>query len=267
MNNTTEQPIATMVALGTYYPYYVYICSEVQKDGNVPIQDILDEMVLNEVLSADQLEAYVHRVRERSDVELGYSKAQSLLFRALGYRTNGMAYDIRKKFSEVNRYTELHYPNLWHQFLHVPLQDSVFGSPDYCQDAPSMHYLEFLFEPLLRGVIPYEGNLPEPLKDTFLTMNAIAQQKTMSLQMARNMAMQIEHELSGFVLRHTTALNLVAIALGYKVWAPLLEACKDDSITNRRYVSKFATPAPKKDEGWANVQSARQTTFGTEAMV
>lgn len=266
MNTTTEKPVATMIALGSYYPYYVYVCSELQKDGNVHIQDILDEMVLNEVLSATQLESYVQQVRARAGVEMGYSKAQSLLFRALGYRTSGMAYDIRKKFSEVNRYTELHYPNLWHQFLHVPLQDSVFGSPDYCQDAPSLHYLEFLFEPLLRGLIPYEGNLPEPLKDTFLTMHAISQQKTMSLQMARNMAMQIEHELSGFVLRHTTALNLVAIALGYKVWAPLLEACKDESITNRRHVSKFAVPANKETD-WTEVKSARSNTFGTEVSV
>lgn len=238
--NTELPSNPTADQLRYYYPWYTYITRELQKTANCDLQDIFDEAVLKDYLTATEFDGFIQRIRERNP-ELGYSQGQNMLFKALGYRSAGLAYEIRKTYTTNKGAAELLYPNLWVEFLYVPLGESVFGSREYCKDGLSLHYLEFVFEPLIRGLVSETQALgfdAELLESTCLTMQMIAQQKTMSIAMARTMATQIEHELSGKV-RHTTALNLVAIALGYKTWPTAKNDAVEETITNRRFVSKF----------------------------
>jgi hypothetical protein len=224
--------------LGTYGSYYQSVCDDVQIAlGNVNAQALFDSIVVKECLTSTELDAAIHSLRDLVP-GLGYSQGQNHIFRVLGYRSCGLAFEIRKVWSSVWQHKELSHPNLWHQFLYVNMTDSVFGSRDYSKDQWSLHYIEFLFEPLLRGLIQYEDQVPEVLANTFLTMLNISQQKTMSMPMVRTLADQIEHEMNGTV-RHTTAMNLVAVALGYKTWPAMLECCHDSTINNRRHPSRF----------------------------
>ncbi|MNM73173.1 hypothetical protein D3C81_848910 [compost metagenome] len=243
----------TSMFLGTYASYYQAVCDEVQKTLGVDAQDLFDEIVLKESLTTPELDEAINALRALVP-GLGYSQGQNHIFRVLGYRSCGLAFEIRKVWSSVWQLDTLTHPNLWHQYLYVNMTDSVFGSRDYSKDQWSLHYIEFLFEPMLRGLIQYEDQIPEVLCNTYLTMLNISQQKTMSLPMVRTMADQIEHEMNGTV-RHTTAMNLVAVALGYKTWPAMLERVWGSSIDNLRHPSRFA------DDSWKYRESAKTELY------
>lgn len=221
--------------LGNYAPYYWAICVETHRALGVDAQDLFDEIVITPRLTNTELEVVINDLRARVP-GLGFSQAQNHIFRIMGYRSSGLAYEIRRSYSELRKLDELTHPNLWHEYLHVYREDSVFGY-QYGKDECSLFYLEFVFEPRIRGMIGHD-DVPDDLEDAFLTVLNIAQQKTMSEPMARTLAEQIEHDLQGRV-RHTTAMNLVAIALGYKTWPLALAACKDHCIPNLRIPSRF----------------------------
>jgi len=245
--------------LGTYASYYQSVCDDVQISlGNVNAQDLFDDIVLKESLSATELDLAINALRALVP-GLGYSQGQNHIFRVLGYRSCGLAFEIRKVFSSVWQRDELTHPNLWYQFLYVNMTDSVFGSREYSKDQWALHYIEFLFEPLLRGLIQYDDQIPEELCSTYLTMLNISQQKTMSMEMVRTMADQVEHEMNGCV-RHTTAMNLVAVALGYKTWPAMLEQTHDHTVNNRRHPSRFGSVS----DSWVNIPATKTTTFGTQ---
>lgn len=227
--------------LGYYLPYYEAVLKEINTANGCDISDLFDDVIQKDFITSAELDQVIHAIRARVGDHLTYSQGQNIVFKALGYRSSGLAYEIRKVYSQNKNATELLHPNLWVEFLYVSLDDSVFGSFDYCKEKLSLHFMEFVFEPVIRGLVTEElalKGVPE-LEAACLTMQVIARQKTMSVAMARTMAEQIQHELGG-VVRHTTALNLVGIALGYKTWANALGAARFESITNTRYVSKFA---------------------------
>lgn len=249
--------------LGAYAPFYWAICVSTHKAIGVDAQDIFDEIVVQPRVTQDQLESYIRLLCERVP-HLGYAQVQKHVFRIMGYRSSGLAYEIRRTYSTLRNLEELTHPNLWHEFLHVYHDDSVFGMRDYSKDECSLHYLEFLYEPRLRNLIDHDG-IPEDLEDAFLTMLNISQQKTMSEAMARTLATQIEHELGGRV-RHCTAMNLVAIGLGYKTWPLALAACAEGSIPNMRMPSRFA-PLPLDADPWLAVPTSRPVPSVLESRV
>lgn len=224
--------------LQNYASYYWAICVEEHKALGTDVQDIFDDIVVCKRLTADELEIAVNRLRERVPT-LGFSQAQGHIFRVLGYRSKGVAFVVRRTYTKLHNTPVLTHPNMWHEFLNVYHNDSVFGSPDYSKDEIALHYIEFVFEPRLRGLLSAD-DIPEDLLDAYFTMLNISQQKTMSEPMARTLAEQLEHELDHRV-RHHTAMNMVAIALGYKTWPLMLAAVEHDSVQNLRIPNRFGS--------------------------
>jgi len=249
--------------LGEYAPFYWAICTATHKTIEVDAQDIFDAAVVQPRLTKAQVEVYVNLLWERAP-HLNYAQAQKHIFRILGYRSSGLACAIRLKYTQLHQLSELTYPNMWYEFLYVQLQDSVFGMAPYSNDECSLHYLEFIYEPRLRNLLTHDG-IPDDLDDAFLTLLNISQQKTMSIPMARTMATQVAHELDNRVCG-STALNLVAIALGYKTWVVAMAQRKDDYIPNLRLPSRFA-PLPAEADPWLDIPTSKPVPPKHEARV
>lgn len=220
---------------------------------------LYDALAHVEYLTHTSLAELNNVIREKFYPELSFNQVRKRIFAAMGYRSTGLAEEIRLRYTQRHELPELHYPNLWIEFT-KGFHESIFGADIYGNKQYRVAYLEMLYEPYLRHYQSSEDNAQtfmaalgqarqsdperqimffdkEQFINGFYLYVDLAQDKTATVGMLRQWA-KVFHEIVG--ISYTDGLNMAATAMGYKAWAPALKTAVDESITNQRYTWAYA---------------------------
>lgn len=233
--------------------YFDKLIKEAHNDQPIPedLKKVYGALVMSPDMNATSLNTLGTQLKEIYYPELTFNQIRKRIFAALGYRSTGLADAMRVRYTQAHCFEELHYPNLWDHFTEG-YEESVFGSDFYGEKKFIVPYLEMLYEPHLllyqsseenaalllgelrgKAIPSFKGRFTEG----FYLYLDLALDKTVSVNILREWASVFSEVVD---VSYTDALNIAAIAMGYKVWTTALKSAKMDSITNTRYTWKYA---------------------------
>lgn len=231
--------------------------------GNKPIpqalQEVYDEVSQLPYISHTELESLVNMMRDVFYPGLSFNQLRKRVAAVLGYRSTGLLDKIRVVYTRQHNHDELHYPNLWIEFV-KGYENSVFGSPFYSQTGFITAYLELLYELHLKPCLSSDQDANEFLgvlaraiegettPATALFDNAqyirgfyiyadLARDKTASIPLLRDWAVLLQDVMD---LNAVEALDVVAMAVGYASWSEAMDSAVEESVTNKRWRWAYA---------------------------
>lgn len=217
------------------------------------LQKVYDDLAERSHLTETDLKEIGSEIQQQFFPKKNFNQVRKRMFAAMGYRSTGLLDHIRVRYTRTHGLAELHYPNLWHEFA-KGFDNSVFGSPMYGDKQFIVPYLEMLYEPYFQYYSSSDDNaktlmakLNKALEDPsalpgffdderfilgFYLYTDLANDKTQSVAILTQWAEVFAHVVR---VKVTDALNIAAIAIGYKAWTVALDAQEEGSITNTRY--------------------------------
>lgn len=250
-----------MFAIPAFDQYRQEMIRAAHQNQPIPeqLQEIYKVLATQPYITHSELEDLLNKIGTVFYPGMSFNQLRKRAAAVLGYRSVGLFDKVRVVYTRQNGLEELSYPNLWHEFV-KGYSHSIFGDPFYGESKFTVAYLELLYEPYLSHYLSSEQNAGELMVtlaqategqhsdliaffenqqfiNGFYLYVDLAKDKTAAVPMLRDWVVLFQ-EVVG--VNATEALNVAAMAMGYKSWSKALQEAVEDSVTNQRWQWAYA---------------------------